>query len=199
MTGVLQLDPMFRKSLILAGLVMLCGCTAWRGGTLATSQPITNPLFVSTNNDELVWERAVEVLHRYHFEIARENRLARTIETQPLVGASLVEPWHSDAVTVLDRLEGTTQSIRRIAHLSLQPGDQRAGYTVSVAVYKEKEDVQGLAANSAGAATFQESSPLQRDLDPVVGQSGTSTWIPLGRDLGLEQEILQSLYTAYAR
>lgn len=189
---------MFRSLLLLLLIVGLCGCAAGPG-LFTQQQPVSNPLFVSTSNDELVWERAVEVLHGYHFEIARENRLARTIETHPQVGASIFEPWHGDAVTIADRLEGTTQSIRRTVQLSLQPSEQQTGYLVSVVVLKEKEDLPGVAANSPGAATFQESTPLQRDLDPVVGQTTASGWVPLGRDTALEQAILQRLFANYAQ
>ncbi|MEZ5942687.1 MAG: hypothetical protein R3C18_14940 [Planctomycetaceae bacterium] len=183
----------------MATVAVLCGCAGWRMGGIAQQSPLSNPLFVASNSDDIVWERAVDVLHSYHFEIASENRLARTIETQPRVGASLMEPWHPDAATLADRLEGTTQSIRRTVVVSLQPSEERTGYLVSVSVFKEKENLVGLAANSAGAATFQESAPLNRDLDPVVGQTSNSSWIPLGRDLALEQSILQSLYEVYSQ
>ncbi|MCA9081035.1 MAG: hypothetical protein KDA58_10785 [Planctomycetaceae bacterium] len=176
----------------------LCGC-AGGPGMFAQSGPVSNPLYVNTVNDELVWERAVEVLHEFHFEIANENRLARTIESHPRVGSGVLEPWHPDAATLGDRIEATTQSIRRTVQLSLQPSEQQSGYLVSVAVYKEKEDLPGIAANSAGAATFQESAPLERDLDPVVGQTAPSGWIPLGRDAALEQAILQRLFATYSR
>jgi len=69
---------------------------------------------------------------------------------------------------------------------------------VSVAVYKELEDLPGVAANSAGAATFSESTPLDRDLNPVVGQSTPSIWIPVGRDPELEQSLLQRLKVVYS-
>lgn len=180
-------------------LCTACSCAVWQRGLSQASRPVSNPILVSTANDDLVWERAVEVLHRYHFEIANENRLARMIETEPQVGASLLEPWHSDAVTLEDRIEGTTQSIRRTVQLSLQPSEQQTGYLVSVVVLKEKEDLSGTAANSTGAATFQESAPLERNLNPVVGQTAVSTWIPQGRDSALEQELLKSLFANYSR
>ncbi|MCA8996323.1 MAG: hypothetical protein KDA80_05045 [Planctomycetaceae bacterium] len=160
---------------------------------------VTNPLLVTTSSEELVWERAVDVLHEFHFELEKENRLGRIIETKPLVGAGVLEPWHRDAVTLADRWEGSLQSIRRKAQVSLQLDDQGRGYLVSVAVFKELEDVPGIAANSPGAATFSESTPLQRDLDPVVGQSTPSIWIPQGRDTALEQSMLQRMKVVYAR
>lgn len=173
------------------------GLTAAPGGSQPTQ--IGNPIYVSTTNEELVWERAVDVLHDFNFEIERENRLAKVIQTAPKVGASLFEPWHKDAVGFTNRLEGTLQSVRRSVQISMQLNDQGNGYVVSVAAFKELEDLPGLAANSPGAATFEESKPLSRDLNPVVGQTAPSQWIPAGRDPMLEQAILQELFTAYSR
>ncbi|WP_437204555.1 hypothetical protein [Planctomicrobium sp. SH664] len=160
---------------------------------------VSNPLLVSTSNEEIVWERAIDVLHDFNFEIAVENRLGRVIETVPKTGASLLEPWHWDSVGCENRLESTLQSIRRIVQVSLQPNDQYNGYLVSVTAYKEVEDLPGIAGNSRGGATFSESTPLERDLDAVVGQTTPSTWVPLGRDPDLEQAILQRLRAVYSR
>ena len=40
-----------------------------------------------------------------YFDIEKENRLARTIRTQPQMGATLLEPWALDSSTAEDRLE----------------------------------------------------------------------------------------------
>lgn len=160
---------------------------------------VGNPLIVATTNEELVWERAVDVLHDFNFEIERENRLAKVIQTAPKVGAGLLEPWHKDAVGLGNRLEGSLQSVRRTVQVSMQPQEDGSSYLVTVAAYKELEDLPGLAANSPGAATFQESQPLNRDLNPVVGQTAPSQWIPVGRDPLLEEAILEKLYAAYSR
>lgn len=174
-----------------------CSHTGW--GVSRTAQaPATNPLLVATQDQELVWERAVDVLHDYQFEIGRENRVGRTIETLPKVGSGLLEPWHKDSVGFTERLESSLQSIRRIVVLSLQPDDAGRGYLVSVTAHKEIEHLTGVAANSPGAATFSENTPLIRDLNQVVGQSSPSQWVPLGRDFVLEQAILNRLRDVYS-
>lgn len=157
-----------------------------------------NPLPVVARNDEALWERTVDVLHEFQFAVAREDRLARVIETDYKVGSGCLEPWHFDSVGPESRLESTLQSIRRLVRVTLLPVDGAGGYAVSVEAFKEREDLPGLAANSPGAATFQESTPLQVDLNPVVGQSAPSGWIPVGRDLALEQAILARLRSIYA-
>ena len=179
---------------------LIAGCAIPQVNPLAAHRgPVTNPLLVTTDSEELVWERAVDVLHEFHFEIEKENRLGRIIETKPLVGAGVLEPWHRDSATPADRWESTFQSIRRRAQVTMRRDDQGQGYLVSVAVFKELEDLPGIAANSPGAATFSESTPLNRDLDPVVGQSTPSTWIPQGRDQALENAMLQRMKVVYSR
>lgn len=189
---------MIRLLPLLVLLIVFPGCATPIRTPFTQPRATTNPLFVATSNEELVWERAVDVLHDFQFDIGQENRLARVIETLPKAGASLLEPWHSDSVGVPNRLESTLQSVRRTVQISMQPSDQQPGFLVSVAVYKEIEDLPGLAANSPGAATFSESTPLERDLDAVVGQSTPSGWIRVGRDTALEQAILARLFTAYS-
>ena len=164
-----------------------------------TSPPVAvqNPTIIRANNHETAWERTVDVLHDYSFEIERENKLGGVIETKYIVGAGLLEPWHREAVGFDNRLEGTLQSIRRRAFVTLTPTED--GYLVGVEVFKEIEDVQGTLQNSAGAATFQESTPLQRDLNLIVDESTPAGWIPRGRDLALEQSILRQLEAVFSR
>jgi hypothetical protein len=172
---------------VLAGL----GCQA----PLVATAPVNNPVFVPVEQPVVVWEEAIEALHDLHFLVVRENRLDGTIETEYRVGSGVVEPWHHDSVGVENRLESTLQSIRRrmIVNVTPAPG----GHWISVEALKELEDLPGLAANSPGAATFQESRPLQRDLDVVVGQTAPSGWILLGRDVLLEQAYLCRLQSQF--
>jgi hypothetical protein len=184
-----------RASLFLVLCLMSTGCQTpgapWSGHAVSP-----NPIGVGAANDDVLWERTVDVLHDYQFQIVREDRLARVIETEYKVGSGCLEPWHHDSVGPYNRLESTLQSIRRRVRITLMPGNG-GGYAVSVEAFKEREDLPGIAANSAGGATFSESTPFTRDLAPVVGQSSESRWIPVGRDLDLEQAILASLRAAY--
>lgn len=181
-----------------------CGLALWIGGIgcAVPGPPVGNvtvgtPIFVPGTNQEAVWERTIDVLHDYRFAIARENKLDGVVETEYQVGAGLLEPWHADSVGLDNRLESTLQSIRRRAFVTITP--TQGGFLISVEAHKELEDLAGQAANSPGGATFQESTPLQRDLNLVVGQSTPSGWIPLGRDIPLEQDMLSRLYVAFAR
>lgn len=149
-----------------------------------------NPVFVPATNHEMVWERTVDVIHTY-FEIGRENKLDGVIETQYKTGSSIVEPWHFETIGAENRWESTLQSIRRRAIVTITPTE--GGHFITVEAYKELEDLPGVAALSAGGATFHDSNPLRRDLDLVVGQSTPSGWLPQGRDAILERAMLDSL------
>jgi len=192
-----------RFPMLIVGILCLAasGCAGWstlrHGAVMPVAAP--NPLFVSTQNENLLWERTVEALEDFQFPIRKENRLQRVIETDYKVGASIFEPWHADSVGLANRLESTLQSVRRRVVITVVPHDQQAGYLVSVEAVKELEDLPGIAANSPGGATFLESKPLDRDLNLVVGQSAPSGWMWAGRDYQLEQSILGQLQYLLSR
>ena len=166
-------------------VIMSAGC--------ASSRPVmvSNPIYVPVRDQETVWERTVDVVHNFQFPIKREDKLDGIIETDYKVGAGLLEPWHKDSRGFTSRLESSLQSIRRRVFLNVMPAE--GGYLVGVEVFKELEDVKGLAGNAGGAATFQTSSDLSRNLNLVVGETAPSGWLPQGRDAALEQVILRRL------
>ena len=181
-----------------AGLGILCAC-----GCVSGPQPVQqtfgpSAVQIASQNRDVVWERAVAVLHNFHFMVARESKLEGVIETEYRAGSNLLEPWNRDSIGYSNRLESTLQSIRRKVTVVFENTSPNV-LTVSVRVAKEIEDVPGLAANYEGGATFSESQLLQRDLDQVVGQSGPSRWLPRGNDPALEAEIMRQIQTAAIR
>ncbi len=172
------------------GLMFCCAGCAWTPPKAAAGGAST--IQVSDSYRDSLWERAVVVLNRNHFQVARESKLEGIIETEYRGGSSLMEPWHPDSVGYANRLESSLQSIRRRVFINMQsagPGQ----LIVLVRAEKEIEDLPGLAANYEGGATFSESQPLNRDLNQVVGQSGPSRWLPLGRDPLLERKLLSEI------
>ena len=98
-----------------------------------------NPLVVPSSDFDTVWNKTVAVVDKY-FDIASENRLSRTIVTQPKIGATLLEPWSGDSVGFTERLESSLQTIRRFAIIKVDPAPT-GGYLVKVEVRKELEDL----------------------------------------------------------
>ncbi len=167
------------------------GCALWP--MAGSAAPGANPMYVAAADRELVWERVVDTLHDFKFQIVRENRLNGTIETDYKVGAGVLEPWHPDSVRPVDRWESTFQSIRRRVRVRVMPAEGASGFFVSVEALKESEVGAPGGGNSPGPATFTENQPLARDLNAVVGEAAPEGWMTLGRDTALEQAILARL------
>ncbi len=161
---------------------------------LAPRPVAENPLVVPTTDFEAVWNKTVAVVDKY-FDVASENRLSRTIVTQPRIGATLIEPWSGDSVTLTDRLESSLQTIRRFAIIKIDPAPT-GGYLVKVEVRKELEDMVKPDRQAAGRAVFNNDFPVNRAREIVGPVPVPVGWIPRGRDPNLEQAILAGVRDA---
>ena len=153
-----------------------------------------NPLIVPSADFETVWRETVAAVDEY-FEIRTENRLARSIDTDPVQGATLVEPWRGDSVGFHERLESTLQTTRRFARVQIDPVPGR-GFAVKVEVLKELEDLARPDRQAAGRAVFNNDFPVNRTREIVGPVPIPIQWIPRGRDTKLEQVILQRIRDA---
>ena len=165
----------------------------------AAPAAIPNPLQVPVTDREFFWNQLVDTVDDY-FDIKTEQPLHMygnvltegMIETNPLTGATALEPWRWDSTDGFERWHATLQSIRRRAKVRVQP--QGSTYLVAVIVEKALEDVNRPAQGTPGSAIPRHDSSLLRLQDEVGRQSTTLGWIPMGRDVTLEQEILRELY-----
>ena len=153
-----------------------------------------NPLVVPSTDFDTVWNKTVAVVDKY-FDIASENRLSRTIVTQPRIGATLLEPWSGDSVSFTDRFESTLQTMRRFAIIKIEPAPS-GGYLVKVEVRKELEDMVKPDRMAAGRAVFNNDFPVNRTREIVGPVPAPVGWIPRGRDANLEQAILAGVRDA---
>jgi hypothetical protein len=165
---------------------------------------LANPLRVPVVDRDFAWDQLIAVVEEY-FKVEREERVRLAgdiltegrIDTYPLTGASLLEPWHGDSVTFRDRLESTLQSIRRRCFVRVIP--EQASYLIDLQVFKELEDLPRPSMSTAGAATFNSGAADEAGTLPVPAfnqaaavRSGPRpiNWILQGRDLNLEQVML---------
>lgn len=150
-----------------------------------------NPLIVPSADFEIVWNRTIAILDEY-FDIASENRLSRRIITDPKIGATVFEPWHGDSVGFRERLESSLQTIHRfaIATVADAPG---GGYAVRIEVYKELEDMTKPERQAGGRAVYANDFPINRTREIVGPTPLPRGWIPRGRDVKLEQAILDRI------
>jgi hypothetical protein len=155
---------------------------------------VPNPLSVPSSDFENVWNKTVAEVDKY-FDIESENRLSRTIRTQPQMGATMLEPWALDSATFQDRLEATLQTIRRVAVIHVDPAPT-GGFLVKVEVIKFLEDMAKPDRQAAGRAVFNNDFPVNRTREIVGPVPAPLGWIKRGRDQDLEQAILAGIRDA---
>jgi len=179
-----------------SGCVMHDPVPMWPGSGMVVYD---NPSLVPAADHEVVWETIVDVIDD-DFEIDREVPVRQygdvltegRLDTRPLVGSTILEPWLEDAVTVHEKIEGTLQSIRRQAVVRVIPA--QGGQWIEVVVLKELEDTAQPLRASAGSATFSYDNSLVRVVDPITEIQVHRGWIPQGRDAALEQRILAKIH-----
>ena len=162
-----------------------------------------NPSMIPCGPPEVVWEKIVDVVDNY-FPIEHEESLRQEgcivtegrLDTRPVIGATLLEPWRHDSANTKERIEATLQSIRRKAVVRVVPC--QSGYQVEVVVFKQLEDVIRPEHADAGAATFRYDDSLTRVINPVLEEPIDEGWIPQGRDVALEQRIMGEILMAFA-
>jgi hypothetical protein len=197
-------------------LVVPDGISATGGAVVIGPAVPNNTVMIPDQNPDFVWDQLVDVVDDY-FEIDQEDRVRPIvgmpsegrIDTFPISGATLLEPWRRDSVNYHERLESTLQSTRRRGFVRVihQPNN---GYLVEVTVTKELEDVPRPIAGSMGASTFRYDTSLPRDTEfdpdphrlpgdparPNGPRAVTGGWIPMGadgRDHALEQVMLAKI------
>ena len=186
--------------LLIIGLLMLSasgcsGISTWQApsGPLLWAKAYNNPAVIPPNHPEYVWEQVVDVADDY-FRIMEEMPVRRivgsegSLETYPVMGATLFEPWRHDSANFEERLECTLQTIRRFAIVKVKMIE--CGYVIDVAVYKQLEDRPTPDQAIAGSATFNYNSTQVGIIDPITDEPLELGWISLGRDTALEQRIL---------
>jgi hypothetical protein len=180
----------------------------WTQGSRGFSDleaPIQNPLMVPATDREFLWNQAVDTIDDF-FEIEKEERVKLIggvltegrIDTHPRVGSTIFEPWALDSTPGYERIHATLQSIRRRALVRVIPTN--GGYLIDLAVHKEQEELaQPENATVGQAVRSYDASWKGINDDPALvdgapmGTAATLGWVPLGRDLALEQRILRRL------
>jgi hypothetical protein len=179
--------------------VPLCGCASGpmleNPAFIQTDPYITveNPVYLPGNPPAYnpIFEKAVAVVGDY-FSISYANRQDGRIETYPRVSPSLVQPLKPGSPDYDQRLLATLQSIRERAVVLIRPAEN-GGYFVDVKIFKDLEDLPRPTAVRAGSAAFQGDVIVDRGaivIDEAYSEPG---WIPIGRDVKLEQVVLQRL------
>lgn len=172
------------------------GCATYR--LRHTTPPLANPIAVPFTNCDDLWNQIVDVVDD-DFNIASEQRVRQSgdvltvgrIDTTPQIGATILEPWRGDSADAYQRVHSTLQTIRRRVVVQVIPaGDQ---FQIEAIVYKELEDLARPEYSTAGAATFRNDGSLVRIEEATGVLQPTLGWIPLGRDMIMEQKLLAKI------
>jgi hypothetical protein len=155
--------------------------------------PVENPIYVPLGPQSYgaVFEKVIDVLDDY-FEISYANRYDGTIVTFPRISPGLEQPWKPGSPDFDQRLEATLQTIRHRAEVLIQAADD-GGFFVRVTVYKELEDLPRPVRSTAGAASFRADNTVERQFEVIDPTVFESNWIPRGRDIPLEQVLLEKI------
>ena len=165
------------------------------------NQPqMPNPLSVPMLDRWLVMEQISDELDDY-FKIFREERIRvldgimseGRIETHPRIGGTLLEPWRRDSMLGFERMHATLQTIRRFAKVRVVPAGDH--YQIDLQVFKELEDLPQPIGASVAGQHLRHDSTLDIDREDILLTTVNRGWIPQGRDLLLEQQILANIQT----
>ncbi|MCE5187482.1 MAG: hypothetical protein LLF76_15280 [Planctomycetaceae bacterium] len=175
--------------LVLLMMVCLSGCRQ--------AQPIDSsvPLCFDSNAEQ-VTEAARTVLRKMDFSLEKDDPQAGYLRTRPLTAAQFFEFWRQDNVDAATTAKASMQSLRRVVEVRLEPATDHVCVRCSVQVQKLSlperpvEGVQNL------ASAFTRSQPGFQTMDIDKRQLEKMEWLDAGRDLALEQRILQKLQHA---
>ncbi len=148
-----------------------------------------NPMYVpfGPRSYGVVFERCLDVVDDY-FKVAFSDRYDGRIETIPQIAPGLGQPWKPGSPDLYQRLYATLQTVRFRAVVLIVPAHD-GGYFIDVKVYKELEDLDR-PSKARVAAIFRNNNAVERQYEVIDETTYEPTWIPIGRDEKLEQEIL---------
>ena len=162
------------------------------------SVPVVNPVPLAEQDPEFIWLQIIDTVDDY-FRIKTEQRFERSterwqegrVETFPEIGATYLEGWRKDSLPGFQRLQSTFQTIRRTCLIKVTP--MTTGYSMSVEVIKELEDVDRSASSGEGSAAVRHDGTIVRTDLELLGQPITLGWIRQENDTELEQKILREV------
>jgi hypothetical protein len=135
-----------------------------------------------------VYEKVLDVLDDI-WEIAYTNRYEGRIETHPGIAPGLEQPWKPGSPDFSQRLYASLQTVRHRCVVLITTADD-GGYFIDLKVYKELEDMPIPIRATAGMATFQNPTTVERQFEVIEPVVIDTSWIPIGRDVKLEQVLL---------
>jgi hypothetical protein len=145
---------------------------------------------------ETFLDDSLSVLRECDLPPARVERANGHIVTHPTVSAQWFEWWRSDARGGYQLLESSLHTIRRTVDVRIEPagaGGASSAYRVSIEVEKERLSAPQRQITTASGALSIYNERIPTDEGLRQAKSAAERWVPLGRDVLLEEHLLARL------
>ena len=197
------------------GMAQLAGCShapateadAAAAQTVAavSAEPVVAD--VAAAEYDAVFEAAVETLRDMRFEVDRKDRRFGVVTTEPMMAASVAEPWYQDNTTAWQAFEATLHKQRRRVRVELTPattvpsdndpaaGDAASGdYQMQVVVDVERQyhPPRPIHTSALARVTYRRADRRYRPVETEAGVE-ESYWASLGRDERLERRLMEMI------
>lgn len=180
---------------VAAGLALIGGCAAPAAGP--------NPLIVSAEDFDDVFQASRDALHARFFEEDRVDRRDGVITTLPSTAGDSWEIWRRDSADTEGRALASLHTVRKTALVKIAEPDP-GRYQVVVTVTVERQQAPDLEPTTTSELySLYDSRGLtwQSDRDPsgVASQAPRWErrtgvwWTDIGRDMALEEAILNDI------
>ena len=141
-------------------------------------------------------DKTLSLLRRSDFTPEHMDRDAGLVVTQPSTGQQWFEFWRHDSIGGYQLLESSIHTVRRIVTVHVDrteadsPGDE---FRVSVQVDKQRYSApeRQVTTASGALAIYSEHLPTTEGL--AASRTEGEHWVPLGRDVQLEQYLLDRI------
>ncbi len=181
-----------------ATALILAGCAQQSPGQLTPQQKITTKqIFMPDNsttgiNKTKAMEIAEGVLVCMHFTIDKLDPNSGFIKTRPLPGAQFFEFWRSDNIGTKNWINSNLHSIRRTVEVNISQHAKELDIKCVVKIQRLSLPERQITSTRA-YEMFSMSSPGLQTLQLNPEQASKMSWIDLGRDTELENEILKHI------
>lgn len=168
-------------------LVLVGGAGCSTGSKLVANEPI-----IIDRWDDNIWQIAQKELKSRGFELDRVDLRSGIIETVPLVSRQWFEFWRRDVVDEKSLAQSSLHTVRRKVNVRLVAGDNDKIH-IHCRVFIEKLSFGPTKTSGPVRAEEIFSSKAYRvEKNKSLGKQPYQ-WIPIGNDLFLEKDILESI------
>lgn len=180
--------------LISAALAALVGCASTE-----SRARLGRPLQIADVSRTEAMSAAEIVLGKMHFDLTKNDRDNGLMRAGPLSGAQFFEFWRADNVTLDDAWQANLHTIRRSVELDFDQTDGQLSVKCAVRVQRLSLPEKDIPSVSQAYRIYSQSTRDTQRLKLAPEQMKGLTWIDLGQDPALAEEILKRITRQIAK